>query len=125
MTRAAALVARGLLIALLALLAAAGVVLAVGSGDSTDPAPPPGSSDSDRWRALAPATLERTEVAAARIGRHVYVVGGFERASGLTTAALERYDIRRNRWRRLRPMPVALNHPAATAHRGRLYVHGG
>ena len=38
-------------------------------------------------------------MAAARIGRYVYVVGGFERASGQTTAAVERYDIRRDRWR--------------------------
>jgi N-acetylneuraminic acid mutarotase len=53
------------------------------------------------------------------------VVGGFERASGQTVAAVERYDIRRDRWARLPDMPVALNHPTAAAHRGRLYVHGG
>ena len=34
---------------------------------------------------LAPAGLERTEVAAARIGRSIYVVGGFEKRTGLTT----------------------------------------
>jgi N-acetylneuraminic acid mutarotase len=53
------------------------------------------------------------------------VVGGFERASDATTAAVERYDIRRNRWTRVRPMPLALNHPAAVTYRGDLYVHGG
>ena len=84
----------------------------------------------DRWVPLRPATLEREEVAAARIGRFIYVVGGyerqgFERHGELTTAALERYDTRRNRWRRLRPMPVALNHAVAVSYRGRLYVHGG
>jgi N-acetylneuraminic acid mutarotase len=83
------------------------------------------SARSDRWTALRPSPLERTEVAAARIGRLVYVVGGFERESGRTTAAVERYDIRRNRWSRAPSMPIALNHPTAVAHRGRLYVHGG
>ncbi len=77
------------------------------------------------WRALAPAGLERTEVAAARIGRSIFVVGGFEKRTGLTTRVLERYDIRTNRWRRLRPMPIGVNHGVATAYRGRLYVHGG
>jgi Kelch motif len=87
--------------------------------------PRDGGARQDRWTALQPAQLERTEVAAARIGRFIYVVGGFERSSGGTVAAVERYDIRRDRWRREPDMPVALNHPTAVAHRGRLYVHGG
>jgi Kelch motif protein len=87
--------------------------------------PRDGGARPDRWTPLTPAQLERTEVAAARIGRFVYVVGGFERSSGQTVAAVERYDIRSDRWSRLPDMPVALNHPTATAHSGRLYVHGG
>ncbi|MEA2441183.1 MAG: hypothetical protein QOH76_2607, partial [Thermoleophilaceae bacterium] len=42
-----------------------------------------------------------------------------------TTSAVERYDIDRNRWKRVRPMPVGLNHTAATAYAGDLYVMGG
>ena len=76
------------------------------------------------WESLRPATLERTEVAAARAGRFIYVFGGFE-PPGETSAATERYDIRRDRWRRVADMPVALNHAAAVAHRGRIYVLGG
>ena len=64
-------------------------------------------------------------MAAARVGRHIYVMGGFERRSGRTTAAVERYDIIRNRWRRVRSMPVGLNHPAAATYRGDVYVLGG
>jgi N-acetylneuraminic acid mutarotase len=93
------------------------VVLAAGGGSD--------SARADRWTALPPAQLARTEVAAARIGRSIYVVGGFERASNATTAAMERYDLRRNRWSRVRPMPLALNHPTAVTYRGDLYVHGG
>jgi N-acetylneuraminic acid mutarotase len=103
------------------LLLAAG---AVGCSDGDDP-PADSPAATGRWTALRPALLARTEVGAARIGRFVYVVGGFERSSGRTTAAVERYDIRRNRWRRVRAMPVALNHTVAAAYRGRLYVMGG
>ncbi|HEX6228284.1 MAG TPA: kelch repeat-containing protein [Solirubrobacterales bacterium] len=82
------------------------------------------TSATGAWRPLRDAGLERTEVGAARIGRFIYVVGGFV-SPGSTTDAVERYDLRRNRWRRLPPMPVAVNHPAVTAHRGFLYVYGG
>jgi N-acetylneuraminic acid mutarotase len=75
------------------------------------------------WGTLPSAPLERSEVAAARIGNFIYVVGGFEPAR--TSPAVERYDIRRRRWTTVRPMPVAVNHPTAVAYRGDLYVHGG
>ena len=91
-----------------------------------------GGGDGDRaagsqegWVTLAPSALSRTEVAAARVGRFVYVMGGFEQRSGRTTAATERYDIERDRWTRVADMPVALNHAAAAAYRGRVYVLGG
>lgn len=106
---------RALLAAALALLGVAAVLLA----------PRDGGAREDRWRALEPSPLERTEVAAARIGRFVYVVGGFERDSRATVAAVARYDIRRDRWRTVRDMPLALNHPTAVAYRGQLFVHGG
>ena len=104
--------------AAVALAAGGGAVVLASGGD-------PGDARADRWTALAPAPLARTEVAAARIGRSIYVVGGFERDSGATSAAVERYDIHRNRWSRMRSMPLALNHATAVAHRGDLYVHGG
>ncbi|HEU0023551.1 MAG TPA: kelch repeat-containing protein [Thermoleophilaceae bacterium] len=108
---------RGLIAASVAALGSAGVVIAAGlDGDATR---------TDRWRPLQPAGLERTEVAAARIGRFIYVIGGFERGSAAGSTAVERYDIRRDRWSRVRPMPLGLNHSTATVHDGRLYVHGG
>lgn len=76
------------------------------------------------WAPLPAAALERTEVAAARIGSSIYVVGGFV-PGGASTNAIERYDIRRRHWSRMRPMPLALNHTTASAHRGKLYVQGG
>jgi N-acetylneuraminic acid mutarotase len=104
---------RGLLAAL---IAAASILLVLAAA---------GGARTDSWSALPPAQLERGEVAAARIGRFIYVVGGFERSSVRTSAAVERYDIRRRTWKLMHELPVALNHPTAVAYRGRLYVHGG
>lgn len=83
-----------------------------------------GEAQAAEWRTLRPAPLERTEVAAARIGNAIYVAGGFvpDRSS---SRAVERYDIRANRWRQVRPMPVGLNHAAIAVHDGKLYVVGG
>jgi len=103
-----------LLAALLAVLAAAWVY----DGTRADGA-------TGGWRALRDAELERSEVGAARIGNSIYVVGGLVSPDGVTTAAVERYDIRRNRWRRAKPMPLPVNHPAVVAYKGFLYVYGG
>ena len=94
------------------------LVFVAGCGGTSEPAAVAG------WESLRPAQLQRTEVAAARVGRFIYVIGGFE-PSGATSAATERYDIERNRWRRVADLPVALNHAAAVAYRGRVYVLGG
>ena len=77
------------------------------------------------WRAHAPSPFARTEVAAARVGDAVYVAGGFIAPGGATTRRVARYDLRRDRWRRVAAMPVGLNHAAAVAYRGDLYVVGG
>jgi N-acetylneuraminic acid mutarotase len=100
--------------------ALAALVAGCGGGD-------PGAhrTATDRWLPLHDATLERTEVAAARIRGSIYVVGGFERRSGATTRAVERYDIARDRWSRVRSMPTGVNHTTAVSYRGKLYVHGG
>ena len=119
---------RGPIAAAVALLAVTGAALVVTASDSIETggrSVPAAGSATGRWRALAPAGLERTEVAAARIGRSIYVVGGFDKTTGESTGALERYDISGNRWTRLRSMPLGLNHPTAAALGGRLYVHGG
>ena len=106
-------------------LLAAGVAAVCVAGVALAAELPADDSRRDRWTARTPSALARTEVAAARIGRSIYVAGGFEQASGRTTAAVERYDIGRDRWRAVRPMPLGLNHATAVAYRGDLYVHGG
>lgn len=76
------------------------------------------------WTPLPAAAVPSGEVGAARVGGSIYVVGGFDAATS-TTRSAERYDIGRRRWRRVRPLPVALNHTVAVAYRGKLYVSGG
>jgi non-specific serine/threonine protein kinase len=120
---------RGVLALCVAVAASSGAVaVAVTASEGRSVSVPAAASRTASWAALAHARANRTEVAAGRIGGSIYVVGGFERRagrSGETVGTLERYDIRRNRWGRRRPLPVGVNHAAAVAYRGRLYVHGG
>ncbi len=119
---------RGLIVALVALAAGAGAVFAatrIGDNSTGGGSPPAAGSRSDAWTQLAPSPLSRTEVAAARVGNFVYVVGGFEEKSGATTSSVARYDIERNSWSRVRDMPIAVNHPAATTYKDSVYVLGG
>jgi N-acetylneuraminic acid mutarotase len=76
------------------------------------------------WRAATPVPVPRTEVAAARLGQEIAVVGGFT-VDGATTARADAYSPSADRWRRLPDLPVAVNHAAAASYRGRLYVFGG
>ena len=111
---------RSLLAGLIALMGAAAIVL-LATGEDADSVQ---AASSKRWVAAAPSPLTRSEVGAARIGRFVYVVGGFL-SDGQTTAQVARYDLDSDEWTTTAPMPVGLNHAAVAAFRGRLYVYGG
>ena len=100
-------------------------VAAVGVGLTTGGDDEGAASAAAGWQTLARSTVPRTEVAAARIGDGAYVVGGFAAPDGATSAVVERYDLRRNRWTRVKPIPQAVNHAAAVAYAGDLYVVGG
>jgi len=112
------------LAAVIAIGGAAGVMLL--SGGASADGQKARVKSTDRWLPLAPSPLQRTEVGAARIGRFIYVLGGFvPTPSGATTSEVTRYDIDANEWTRVRSMPVGVNHPAVAAYKGSLYVHGG
>jgi non-specific serine/threonine protein kinase len=76
------------------------------------------------WQTAAPVPLARTEVAGARLGAELVVVGGFL-ADGTSTGRVDAYSPRTNSWRRLPDLPAAVNHAMAASWRGRLYVVGG
>jgi Kelch motif protein len=113
-------VRRALAPALVAAIAAGAVLVTGVAGADRFPEPP---VETAYWFPRRSSTIARQEVAAARIGRYVYVVGGF--AGSSPSAAVERYDTARDKWTQVAPMPVALNHTAAVAYRNRLYVVDG
>jgi len=82
-------------------------------------------ASSRRWKALAPAPLSRTEVAAAMVGDAVYVVGGFDARTAASTRKVERLDLCTGRWSLVHPMSAALNHMGVASYGGSLYVLGG
>ena len=83
-----------------------------------------GGASAAEWRALRPATLERTEVAAARIG-DAHLRRRRLRARRRTTAAVERYDIAATAGARVRSMPVGAQPRRRGRLHGDLYVVGG
>jgi Kelch motif/Galactose oxidase, central domain len=95
------------------------------------PAPeraPPGTTapagDDPAWRTLAPAPSQRTEVAAAAVGRRIWVLGGYG-PDGATLATVEVYDTTTDTWARGPDLPVAVNHAMAASLDGVLYIAGG
>src|SRR5262245_57239096 len=89
------------------------LVLATAAGAAQEP-----------WRSHAPVPLARTEVAAARLGAEIAVVGGFL-PGGANSARADAYSPGSDRWRRLPDLPMSVDHAAAASYRGRVYVLGG
>jgi N-acetylneuraminic acid mutarotase len=87
--------------------------------------------DGGSWRAAAPTSMKRTEVAAATVGGRIYVIGGFEEPTlgnvlhFAITSSVEEYDPATNRWTVKAPMPVGLHHVGIGVVAGRLYIIGG
>jgi len=76
------------------------------------------------WEERAPMPLPRTEVAAARVGSEIVVLGGFTIDRGASTR-VDAYSPARNTWRRLPDLPVGVHHAMAVGAGGRAYVLGG
>jgi non-specific serine/threonine protein kinase len=76
------------------------------------------------WGVATPLPVARTEVAAARLGSEIVLLGGFL-ADGTSTGRVDAYSPLTGRWRRLPDLPAKVNHAMAAAFAGRLYVVGG
>jgi N-acetylneuraminic acid mutarotase len=81
------------------------------------PAPVPG-----RWRFEPEAPKAPVEGAAAAIGPVIYIAGGNQPGNLHTVLA---FDTRGGHWSEPTRLPVGLNHVAAAAHDGKLYLAGG
>jgi hypothetical protein len=112
--------------------AVAAALLLAGCTYFQDPAPSeaplqpatPSEGGGAAWRRLAPVPTERTEVAAAAVGRRIWVLGGYA-PDGKTVATAEVYDTATDTWSRGPDLPVAVNHAMAATLDGVLYVAGG
>jgi hypothetical protein len=82
------------------------------------------SAGEPAWRRLAAAPSPRTEVAAAAVGRRIWVLGGYG-PDGATLATVEVYDTATDTWARGPDLPVAVNHAMAATLDRALYVAGG
>jgi N-acetylneuraminic acid mutarotase len=82
-----------------------------------------GASGAGGWQKGAPMLSPRSEVAAATFRGGIAVVGGF--SPGRVSKKVELYQPARRRWRSLPDLPIAVNHAAAAAAGGKLYVVGG
>jgi non-specific serine/threonine protein kinase len=68
--------------------------------------------------------VARTEVASARLGDEIAVIGGYL-ANGSSTGRVDAYSPGADRWRRLPDSPAKVNHAMAATVGARLYVVGG
>jgi non-specific serine/threonine protein kinase len=72
-----------------------------------------------------PTPREHLAAAADEAGRFLYAVGGRDLSPDNNTRALERYDIRDDRWTKLPSLPVATGSLGAAILKGRLVAAGG
>ncbi len=66
----------------------------------------------------------RQETAVVALGRSIYVIGGFDRASAVVPT-VEAFDVDSNLWRDVAALPEPLHHVNAAVVDGKLYVLGG
>ncbi len=78
-----------------------------------------------KWREGAELPTPREHLAAVSDGRFVYAVGGRRLMANRNSRALERYDVRENRWTNLASMPIASGSLGAAILGGRLVAVGG
>jgi N-acetylneuraminic acid mutarotase len=76
------------------------------------------------WERRAPLPIARGEVAAARVGSEIFVIGGFT-ADGQNSPRVDAYSPEGNSWRRAPDLPVSVDHTMSAGYRGKLYVAGG
>ena len=72
-----------------------------------------------------PTPREHLAAVADADGRFLYAVGGRQLSAASNTRALERYDVRDDRWMKLASMPVASGSLGAAILKGRLVAAGG
>jgi N-acetylneuraminic acid mutarotase len=81
---------------------------------------------SSTWTIGAKMPTPRTELLADAIGEKIYVMGGVDYSKNRQLDKVEIYDTKKNEWiSGAKPMPIPIDHGAAVAYNGKIYVAGG
>lgn len=82
-----------------------------------------------KWTTGSQMRIPRSEVAGVLLNENIYVIGGFkmnnESSYPSKTDIVEIYDTKNNTWTYAAQLPLRMDHVAADAHNGKLYVVGG
>jgi Kelch motif len=90
------------------------------------------SVSDDAWVSLSSMPTPRAGLGAATVGGEIYAIGGRTSPSGPCSQdsngqldVVERYDIERDRWTTVAPLPTPRSDAAAAVIAGQIYVFGG
>jgi len=85
-----------------------------------------GSRNSSVWTEGEKIPTPRTELMAEVVNDKIYVIGGVDYSKKTQFNKVEVYDTTKNEWNRsTTPMPQRIDHGAAVAYNGKIYVPGG
>lgn len=76
------------------------------------------------WGTRAPLLEPNSEMAVARVGDQIYIVGGYP-STRESVNSVQVYDIASDTWQLTTPYPTTINHASAVGLDGLLYVIGG
>ncbi len=83
------------------------------------------SATAGAWSTGAPIPVRIAEIAGTRLGRSIYVGGGFTPPGASIGRWFGRYDTTDDAWEVLAELPTAVHHPMMTASVGRVWSAGG
>jgi N-acetylneuraminic acid mutarotase len=84
------------------------------------------SENSSAWTLGEKMPTPRTELMADAIDNKIYVIGGIDYGKGHQLDVVETYDTKTGTWNTTaKPLPQAIDHSAAVAFKGKIYVVGG
>lgn len=83
------------------------------------------TSTSGAWSNGASSPTPKMESAYTTIGDKIYIIAGYGETGKRNKNSVEVYDTKTDTWTTTAPVPVNLNHAAAAALDGKIYVVGG
>ncbi len=111
------------------LIASGGVLLFIGAiflirtMRAPSAQPIPSAFEPPTWQKLTPMPTVRAHFAVVALEDYIYAIAG-ENETGII-GAVERYDLKRDRWRRMAEKPTPVSEVQAAVIGGKIYVPGG